>query len=160
MKSRLVLLKNNTSQLRGREDGRIVQNVRLLHRAAEDGLQQGVDRLERDKTQLDEVYVLDHTSAACKNRITRTLNNVEGWFNRVKKLMNRLPKDDQPPSVELIAELGKELRSKYLKVFPPVYDTVYSLPIGKNQMGAITEIMRSIDDYVDNMKDTLQSLVD
>ena len=112
------------------------------------------------KAQLNGVYMLDHTSAACKNRIARTLNNVEGWFNRVKKLMNRLPKDDQPPSVELIAELGKELRSKYLKVFPPVYDTVYSLPIGKNQMGAITEIMRSIDDYVDNMKDTLQSLVD
>ena len=112
------------------------------------------------KAQLNGVYMLDHTSAACKNRITRTLNNVEGWFNRVKKLMNRLPKDDQPPSVELIAELRKELRSKYLKVFPPVYDTVYSLPIGKNQMGAITEIMRSIDDYVDNMKDTLQSLVD
>jgi len=112
------------------------------------------------KAQLNGVYILDHTSAACKNRITRTLNNVEGWFNRVKKLMDRLPKDDQPPSVELIAELGKELRPKYLKVFPPVYDTVYSLPIGKNQMGAITEIMRSIDDYVDNMKGTLQSLVD
>ena len=111
------------------------------------------------KAQLDGVYMLDHTSAACKNRITRTLNNVEGWFNRVKKLMDRLPKDDQLPSVELIAELGKELRSKYLKVFSPVYDTVYSLPIGKNQMGAITEIIRSIDDYVDNMKGTLQSLV-
>ena len=113
---------------------------------------------ETIKTQLDEVYAIGHTSRGCKARITRVSKSGQDWFKRVEKLMDRLPKDDQPPSIELLAELGKELRSKYLKTFSLVCDTVSILPISKDQKKSLSEYLQSINDYVADMKDALQSL--
>ena len=116
---------------------------------------------ETIKTQLEKVYMLDHTSRACKARITRVLNDGKNWFKRVESLMNRLPKDDRPPSIELIAELGKELKLRYLSAFSGLSCTVSDLPIGKDRKKAIMIVVKSItDDYVARMKGTLKSLVD
>lgn len=112
------------------------------------------------KTQLDEVYVLDHTSRACKARITRALNDSKDWFKRVESLMNRLPKDKQPSSAVLV-EIGKELGLKHLNTFSGLSCTVSDLPIGKDRKKAIMIVVNSItDDYVARMKGTLKSLVD
>ena len=46
---------------------------------------------ETIKTQLDEVYVLDHISVTYKTRITRGANNIKGWFNKVEKLIEPSP---------------------------------------------------------------------
>ena len=116
---------------------------------------------EDAKEQLKEAYALDHTSRAHKKRITQTSNSVEAWFKRVESLMNRLPKDDRPPSIELIAELGKELKLRYLSAFSGLSCTVSDLPIGKDRKKAIMIVVNSItDDYVARMKGTLKSLVD
>jgi len=112
------------------------------------------------KTQLDEVYVLDHTSRACKARITRALNDSKDWFKRVESLMNRLPKDKQPSSA-VLTELGKEMELRYLSAFSGLSCTVSDLPIGKDRKKAIMIVVNSItDDYVARMKGTLKSLVD
>lgn len=114
---------------------------------------------ETIKTQLDEVYVLDHTSRACKSRITRALNNSKDWFKRVESLMNRLPKDKQPSSA-VLTELKKEIGVKYLNTFSGLSCTVSTLPTGKDRKESIMIVVQSIGDYRGNMEETLQSLVD
>ena len=114
---------------------------------------------ETIKTQLEKVYMLDHTSRTCKTRITRALNDGKNWFKRVKYLMNRLPKDKQPSSAAL-AELEKELGLKYLNTFAGLSYVVSTLPIGKDQKEAVTVVVRSINDYRTSMEETRQSLVD
>jgi len=111
------------------------------------------------KTQLENVYMLDHTSRACKKSMTRASNNIEAWFKRVESLMNRLPKDDRPPSIELIAELGKELKLRYLSAFSGLSCTVSTLTIDKDREEAIMIVVRSIGKHVANMEETRQSLV-
>ena len=113
---------------------------------------------ETIKTQLDEVYVLDHISVTYKTRITRGANNIKGWFNKVEKLMNRLP-EDGTPSVGLLFEIRKKLELEYLKAFPPLCCTVSDLPISEDRKGSIAESVQSINDYVDNMKNDLQGLL-
>ncbi len=112
---------------------------------------------ETIKAQLDEVYMLDHTSRACKARITRVSNKVKKWFKRVESLMGRLPENGQPSSA-LLTEFEKELGSKYLDTFSSVCDTVSELPISKDQKESIKEGIRSINDCVARMKDDLRSL--
>ena len=114
---------------------------------------------ETIKTQLEKVYVLEHTSATCKKRITRASNNVKRWFKRVESLMNRLPNDKQPSSAVLV-ELEKELGLKYLNTFSDLSCVVSTLPIGKDQKEAVTIVVRSIDDYRTSMEETRRSLVD
>lgn len=114
---------------------------------------------ETIKTQLEKVYMLDHTSRACKARITRVLNDGKNWFKRVESLMNRLPKDKQPSSA-VLAEIGKELGLKYLNTFAGLSCAVSTLPIGKDQKEAVTIVVRSIDDYRTSMEETRRSLVD
>lgn len=112
------------------------------------------------KAQLNGVYMLDHTSAACKKRITQTSNSVEAWFKRVESLMNRLPKDKQPSSAVLV-EIRKELGLKHLNTFSGLSCTVSTLPIGKDRKEAIMIVVRSItDNYRTNMEETRQALVD
>ena len=91
---------------------------------------------EDAKEQLKEAYALDHTSRSHKKRITQTSNSVEAWFKMVESLMNRLPKDKQPSSA-VLAELKKELGSKYLNLFSSLICTVSALTIDKDREEAI-----------------------
>ena len=161
MKSRLVLLKNTIRRNSADEKtegsykmyGYYVEQLRTYLGGAQIAW-------EDAKKQLEEVYALDHTSRACKKRITQTSNSVEAWFKRVESLMNRLPKDKQPSSA-VLAEIRKELGLKHLNTFSGLSCTVSTLPIGKDRKEAIMIVVRSItDNYRTNMEETRQALVD